>query len=144
RQWVIVLEDFEKIGLAPSLIKDLFTGLRPSSQGFDAHFIAVIPVWLLYSEDALIVLPPNFQSFVIPDIAVYKLDHTENEDVIGALKAVVTARVQEHLFESAVLERLCIASGGNLRDLFALIRNAMLTARLRPSETISSDDGDLA
>jgi hypothetical protein len=73
RQWVIVLEDFEKMGLAASVIKDLFSGLRPSLQGFDAHFIAVIPVWLLYSEDREIVLSPNFQPFVIPDIAVYEM-----------------------------------------------------------------------
>lgn len=142
QQWVIVLEDFEKIGLAPSSLKDLFTGLRPSLQGFDAHFIAIIPVWLQYSEDAGIILPPNFQSFVIPDIAVYQQDHNPDQHVIGALKAVVMARAHENLFELGVLERFCIASGGNLRDLFALIRSAMLSARLRRADAISSDDAD--
>lgn len=60
--------------------------------------------------------------------------------MIGALRAVVTARANEGLFAPDVLERLCIASGGNLRDLFALIRNAMLSARLRYAEIISLDD----
>jgi len=140
RQWVIVLEDLEKIGLTASALKDLFMGLRPSLQGLDGHFIVVIPIWLQYSEDAPIVLPPNFQSFVIPDIAVYKKDHTKDEKVIGALRAVVTARANEGLFADDVLERLCIASGGNLRDLFALIRNAMLSARLRNADVISVED----
>ena len=72
RQWVIVLEDLEKIGLTASALKDLFMGLRPSLQGLDGHFIVVIPIWLQYSEDAPIVLPPNFLPFVIPDIAVYR------------------------------------------------------------------------
>jgi hypothetical protein len=57
---------------------------------------------------------------------------------------VVTARAHENLFDGQVLERLCVASGGNLRDLFALIRNAMVTARLRESKTIGLSDADLA
>jgi hypothetical protein len=46
QQWVIILEDFEKIGLAPSDLRNLFTGLRPSLQSLDASFIAIIPAWL--------------------------------------------------------------------------------------------------
>jgi hypothetical protein len=142
RQWVIVLEDLEKIGLTASALKDLFMGLRPSLQGLDGHFIVVIPIWLQYSEDAPIILPPNFQPFVIPDIAVYKKNHDKDEKVIGALRAVVTARANESLFAAGVLERLCVASGGNLRDLFSLIRNAMLSARLRHADVISVEDAD--
>ena len=144
RQWVILLEDFEKIGLPAAVVKDLFIGLRPSLQGFDAHFIAIIPVWLKYSEDAGVVLPANFQTFVIPDIAVCDRDHRKNKEAITALREVVTARAHENLFDGQVLERLCVASGGNLRDLFALIRNAMVTARLRESKTIGLSDADLA
>ena len=142
REWVIVLEDLEKIGLAADALKDLFMGLRPSLQGLDAHFIVVIPIWLQYSEHASVVLPPNFKSFVIPDIAVYRKDHQKDDKVIGALKAVVIARVRESLFADDVLERFCIASGGNLRDLFLMIRNAMLSARLRFAEVISVEDAD--
>lgn len=46
RQFVIVLEDFEKTGLNATELKNLFTGLRPSLQGLDGHFIVVIPAWL--------------------------------------------------------------------------------------------------
>jgi hypothetical protein len=140
REWVIVLEDFEKIGLAASALKELFTGLRPSLQELDGHFIVVIPSWLYFSEEGRTILPPNFQSIPIPDIAVYQKNHEPDESVIAALKAVVTMRADEGLFANGVLERLCIASGGNLRDLFGLIRNAMLSARLRPAEIISIQD----
>jgi hypothetical protein len=141
-EWVIVLEDLEKIGLAAGALKDLFMGLRPSLQALDGHFIVVIPIWLKYSEDATIILPPNFDSFVLPDIAVYQETHQKDDKVIGALRAVVTARANERLFADDVLERFCIASGGNLRDLFSLIRNAMLSARLRYADVISIQDAD--
>lgn len=142
REWVIVLEDLEKIGLAPGALKDLFTGLRPSLQGLDGHFIVVIPIWLKYSEDAPIILPPNFQHFVIPDIAVYQKDHKTDDKVIDALRAVVAARADTNLFADHVLDRFCLASGGNLRDLFSLVRNAMLSARLRFASAISVEDAD--
>ncbi|MGB6942935.1 MAG: hypothetical protein WBE37_11095 [Bryobacteraceae bacterium] len=142
REWVIVIEDLEKIGLAADALKDLFMGLRPSLQGLDAHFIIVIPIWLQYSEHAAIVLPPNFKSFVVPDIAVYQKNHQKDEKVIAALRSVVTARVSKDLFADDVLERFCIASGGNLRDLFLMIRNAMLSARLRYANVISVEDAD--
>ena len=142
QQWLVILEDFEKIGLAPTLIKDLFTGLRPSLEGMDGHFVITIPSWLQYSEDAGIILPSNFQTFVIPDIAVYKQNHSPDENVIAALKSVVNSRARESLFEPGVLDRFCIASGGNLRDLFALIRSAMLSARLAKASAISAKDAN--
>jgi hypothetical protein len=144
RRFVIVLEDFDKMGLSATALKDLFTGLRPHLQGLEGHFIVVIPIWLKYSEDALIILPPNFVFFVIPDIAVYRQDHQRDLQVIDALKAVVLARANERLFEDTVLERLCIASGGNLRDLFGLIRDAMLSARRRYADAISVLDAERA
>ena len=142
REWVVILEDLEKIGLSPTALKELFMGLRPSLQILDGHFIVIIPIWLKYSKDADIVLPPNFESFVIPDIAVFQRNHERDEETIAALKAVVTARVNESLFEDGVLERFCIASGGNLRDLFLMIRSAMLSARLRYADVISTADAD--
>ena len=144
REWVVVLEDLEKIGLSPTALKELFMGLRPSLQSLDGHFIVVIPIWLKYSKDADICRPPNFESFVLPDIAVYQQSHQRDEKTIAALKAVVTARVNEDLFADGVLERFCIASGGNLRDLFLMIRSAMLSARLRYANTISAEDADTA
>jgi hypothetical protein len=142
REWVVILEDLEKIGLSPTALKELFMGLRPSLQILDGHFIVIIPIWLKYSKDADIVLAPNFESFVIPDIAVFQRNHERDEETIAALKAVVTARVNESLFEDGVLERFCIASGGNLRDLFLMIRSAMLSARLRYADVISTADAD--
>jgi hypothetical protein len=140
REWVVVLEDLEKIGLSPTALKELFMGLRPSLQRLDGHFIVIIPIWLKYSDEAGTILPPNFGSFLIPDIAVYQKNHERDSAVIGALKSVISARANENLFAEGVVERLCAASGGNLRDLFSLITGAMLSARLRFSAIISLED----
>lgn len=142
REWVIVLEDLEKIGLSPNALKELFMGLRPSLQSLNSHFIIVIPIWLKYSDDAEIVLPPKFHHFVLPDIAVCQTNHEEDPETIAALKAVIQARANEALFSDSTVDRLCIASGGNLRDLFLMIRGAMLSARLRRASTIAVEDAE--
>ena len=142
QSWILVVEDFEKIGLAPSKIRETFIGLRPSLQDLNAHILVTIPIWLRNAEDASIVLPANYGAFLLPDLPVYDRAHSKDEKVVATLAAVVTARVQERLFDAGVLERCCIASGGNIRDLFSLIREAMLSARLRKASTISAADAD--
>ena len=144
KQWLLFLDDFEKIGATPAVIRDLFVSLRPVFEDLNAHMLVMIPVWLDHSEDAPIVLPNNFLSKQIRDLPVYKQDHSKDTEVLTAIMGVVTSRVDSSLFETNVLERCCIASGGNFRDLFSLIRSAMLTARLRISPTIASEDLEAA
>ena len=148
QRWLIVLEDFEKIGLAPAAIRDIFIGLRPALQDLNANLLITIPLWLHYSEDASVILPATFQSHVLPDIAVYKQDHSVDTDVTDALADVVDARLDPSLLDDGVMRQCAVASGGNLRDLFTLLRDAMLSARLRGADsgagTISRKDAHQA
>ena len=60
----------------------------------------------------------------------------------GAVVNVVTARVSPSLFAEGQMERLVIASSGNLRDLFFMISDAAERAQLRSpnAKTIESAD----
>lgn len=144
KQWLLVLDDFEKIGAAPSLIRELFISLRPIFEGLTAHLLVVIPIWLYNSEDSNIILPANFRSKPLRDIAVFDSNHVKDAEVLSALASVVTSRIDAGLFAEGVLDRCCIASGGNLRDLFTLIRDAMLSSRLRGVDVIAAEDLDEA
>ena len=144
QRWLIVLEDFEKIGLAPAAIRDIFIGLRPALQDLNANLLITIPLWLHYSEDASVILPATFQSHVLPDIAVYKQDHSVDTDVTDALADVVYARLDPSLLDEGVMLQCAVASGGNLRDLFTLLRGAMLSPRLRGGGTITRNDAQEA
>ncbi len=86
RQWVVVLEDSEKLGIPAGDLRDLFSGLRPYLQGLACHVVVTIPVWLRHSQDAVAILPPGFHQFDLTDIAVYREDHTPNEAAIAAIK----------------------------------------------------------
>lgn len=140
QQWLIVVENFEKIGLPPGTVRDLFIGLRPHFQDLWANMVVTIPAWLQYSEDASFVLPTNFHSFLLHDIPVYTKDHVRDEESIRAISKVIEARANTSLFEPGVLDHCIVASGGNLRDLFTICRDSMLAARIRKSPSIGSED----
>ena len=144
KRWVIVLDDFEKIGFAAPAMRDFFIGLRPHLQDLASHLLVMIPVWLYHSEEARLVLPPNFEYFPLPDIPVFQKDHTPDEKSLAALESVVLSRTRGNLFEEGVLRQFCIASGGNLRDLFTLIRNAAYDARLMGKAVIGAGEAKQA
>lgn len=144
KKWIIVVEDFEKLGIEQAALGALFGGLRASLLSLHAHMLITIPVWLHYSLDAQDILPSNFHRFVLPDIAVYTKEKQADPAVIDALSEVVHSRMNPSLLDAGVAERCIRASGGSLRDLFTLLRESMLYARLRGAERIALNDVDAA
>ncbi len=140
RQWILIVEDMEKLGLSPDLIRTLFIGLRPSLQALNINIIFTIPVWLHFSEDATVILPSSFASCLIPDIAVYQKDHQVDSVALQALTELVEKRVDPSLLEDGAIQKCILASGGNLRDLFILLRGSMYAARSAKNHRISSEN----
>jgi hypothetical protein len=140
QSWMIVVEDFEKIGLSPSKIRETFTNLRPTLQDLQAHILITLPVWLPNAADASIILPANYKTFLVPDLPVYDEKHVQDRNVVSALADLALARIDKRLFDPGVLEQCCVASGGNIRDLFLLIMDSMIAASLRQSAAISMED----
>jgi hypothetical protein len=99
-----------------------------------------LPVSLYYSSKAPQLPFTNDRCFVLPDTPVFGQDHSPNVNGRSALRSVLEARMAINLFEKDQMERLIVASGGNLRDLFALVNYAADSATLRDAETINADD----
>lgn len=143
-KWVLVLEDIEKISFRADIIREVFIGLRAALERFECSIIITIPPWLGYGEDSNDLLPINFRKFTLPDVAVYTKEHEVDKLTVDALSAVVLARVESQLMDQGVLEACIISSGGNLRDLFLLLREANLNARVREARTIGLEDVKLS
>ena len=105
--------------------------------------ILTIPVWLAYSAEAA-RLP--FYPYMIHDTPVYDRTHAAHENGRAAVTEVLEARVSPSLFAEGQMTRLIVASGGNLRDLFALVLDAGEGARLKEpaSAVIGPDDARAA
>ncbi len=69
---------------------------------------------------------------------VFHKDHTPHEQGRAAIQAVLEARVNPALFASGEMERLIVASGGNLRNLFSMTSNACDSATLRGASQVEA------
>ena len=139
REWLFVGEDFDRAGISSTKIEDLFIQNASIFRNLRTHLIFNLPVSLYYSSKGT-SLPFHDRSFVLPDTPVFNQDHSASTKGRSALQSVLEARMATTLFEKDQMERLIVASGGNLRDLFVLVNYAADSATLRDAETINADD----
>ena len=142
KQWLLIGEDFDRAGIPSTRIEELFITYANIFQDLRAHLIFNLPIGLYYSTDAPRLPFAGDCSFVLPDTPVYTVEHHPNEMGRQALVEVLTARMDIDLFEPEQMQRAIVASGGNLRDLFALVNYAADSALLRddPAPKIGADD----
>jgi hypothetical protein len=145
REWVLVVEDLDKSVISPQQLRELFVQYGGIFQNLRINLIFTIPVWLAYSPDAN-QLPLEFERYMIHDTPVYDRAHAAHEGGRAAVQTVLEARVSPALFADGEMTRLIVASGGNLRDLFALVLDAGEGARVSdPAATaIRHDDATAA
>ncbi len=140
---MLIVEDLDKTGISAQQLQELFIQYGTVFRDLRISMLFTIPVWLAYSPEAN-RLP--FDRFMIHDTPVYDRKHDPHEDGRAAVQAVLEARVSSDLFAEGQMTRLIVASGGNLRDLFALVLDAGEGARLRNSAAtvMALDDVRLA
>ena len=123
KQWLIVWEDFDKDGIPKESIRQLFLEYGHIFNDLNAHMITNIPITLGYSGEARGVID-EAPRYLLHDSPVFDKDHKPHKQGRDVLRAVLEQRMDIALIESGVLERLLVASGGNLRDLFTMILEA--------------------
>ena len=139
-EWLFIGEDFDKAGISPGQTEDLFVTYSNVLRELDAHLIFTLPIALGYSAKAVSLPVPHNAIFTLPDTMVFDKVHGAHDEGRMAMAAVLGVRMNPALFGATQKERLIEASGGNLRNLFAMTSNASDTALLRGGATIEQDD----
>jgi hypothetical protein len=144
-EWLFIGEDFDKAGMPPGQIENLFLTYANVFKELRAHMVFTIPIELGYARSAQLPFPSD-RVLSIPDTPVFQPDHSAHHLGREAVSSILRARVCPELFAEAQMMRLIVASGGNLRDLFALVCHAADTALLRKAEhdRIQRSDADAA
>lgn len=147
-EWLFIGEDFDKPGIQYEQTESLFLNYANIFHQLNTHLVFEIPVELVYSDRVTQLPILSDRLYCIPDIPVFRRDHTTNEPGLRAIREVLEARVNPRLFvktrrkgQRGQMDRLIIASGGNLRDLFSLVRSAALKALRPPSAKAKIDSG---
>ncbi len=115
---------------------EIFLDRANQLKGLNCHLIYTIPISMAYSNRAndLRDIYDN-DPMVLPMIMIRNLDRTINPDGMAKIKAIIEKRTREFLptkkletdiFESQeVLERLCLMTGGHVRNLILLMQTAL-------------------
>jgi hypothetical protein len=119
QEWLFLGEDFEKL-LDSRLPMAFFVKESAVFSSLQTHLIFTIPVDLAWAGSGT-SLP--FRVFQILDTPVYSADYGDDEGR-EALRALLARRIDLDQIAPGQMDRFIVASGGHLRDLFYLIREA--------------------
>ncbi len=139
--WLFIGEDFDREAITSTQIEGLFIRHSAIFTQLRVSMIFTLPVEMYYSEVGRRLPFDSDKSILIPDTPVFNQEHQLNPPGSAAVEEILAARMSLELFESGQYQRLILASGGNIRDLFSLVNYAADTALLRGASTISSADG---
>ncbi len=152
REWLFIGEDFDKGRIPTARLEDLFINYGGIFLELRTHLIFNLPVNLYYSSQAPRLpfsgdsAPQTLRerSYVLPDIPVFQADKSPNQPGRDALVSILQVRMNLDLFAPDQMMRLIVASGGNLRDLFGLVKYAADTAIIDGRLTITEKDAKAA
>ena len=144
KEWLFVGEDFDKAGIPSQSTERLFVTYSNVFKELRSHFVFVIPITLGYSQKAVQFSIPSDRVHCLTDTPVYSRNHSPHEQGRSALREVLKARLSLDLFAEGQLERVIVASGGNIRDMFSLVSTASDLAILRKVSKMEAPDVDAA
>jgi hypothetical protein len=123
-QFFFIIDNFEKPDFDSGSIRKLFVQNSPLLADLQIHYVFTMPIERANTEDIHRLQLYDNHIKIIPDAPLFERDYRPHLAGRKALEAVLTSRVAPELFADGQIERLIVASGGNLRDLFALVLSA--------------------
>lgn len=121
----------------PSNYDEIYLNRSEMLRGLECHVIYTVPISMVYSERATRLEDNYDKPDVLPMVMVRNLDGSTNPAGLDKFRELITKRivliepdlatsVNTQVFDSAeTLERLCLISGGHVRNLMQLIQRAI-------------------
>ncbi|MFM9949982.1 MAG: P-loop NTPase fold protein [Saprospiraceae bacterium] len=120
---LVIIEDMDKLSLEKS--EELFFRHSHILTSLEANVIFTLPVSLRYHPNATTIKGNFDEDFELPMVKVSLKNGSPNPEGREGLLAILESRIGLACFETpAVAESFIAASGGCLRDLFRMVRDA--------------------
>ena len=134
---LIYADNFEKGEIPVAFLQEMFLTFGSLLRSLDAHLLCSLPPALIFSDGAArLPFEPN-EITILYDIPVLNEAHQPHLLGIEAIRAVVLARAEANLFEPGQIDALIRASGGSLKFLFSLIREAGMEAEIAGTSAVT-------
>lgn len=136
---LIIIEDLDKVSIDSA--KDLFVNHAGQITQLEVNMIFTFPISLYYSSHFNHIKPFFTERYELPMIKVKEKNGQESTIGIETMTNIVEKRMNLTLFEnSTILKDMILMSGGCLRDLFLMIREAANFAIDEDREKIGEND----
>ncbi len=116
-------------------LDQIFLDRSEQLQALDCHVVYTVPISMVHSNRAADLSDKYNTPQVLPMILVQNLDGSPHQPGLAKIKELIKKRVQKidpnlsletGLFDSKeTLERLCLMSGGHVRDLMKMMQQAV-------------------
>lgn len=117
--------------------QEIFVDRSDQLKALGCDVVYTVPISIAYSRANELAQEYDSAPVILPITAVRTINGEEIEAGLGELKDVIRRRVSQHLDDRAgdelvptvfkseeILKRLCLMSGGHVRDLLRLVRTA--------------------
>lgn len=141
-QPIIIFEDLDKLDTNPEAIWKMFRDHADNMCSFTFPVIYTFPIALSYDPEFGQL--QGYTDKILPMIEIEYLDGTECTEGINCIRRIVSSRAEDALFEEEALIDAIKKTGGSLRDLFRILREASTRTRRRRATRVEREDFDRA
>ena len=137
---VVIADSLDRI--VPTIQEDgstnhelIFIERSQQLKALDCHLVYTVPISLLYSSRANDIYDNYGETLILPMIMVRNQDGSVNQEGLKRLKMLIAQRINkiqselnlatEVFVKEEILDRLCLMSGGHVRQLMQLIQGAV-------------------
>ena len=148
KELLFIIEDLDKIDYTSA--SKLFVEHRQAVTAIKAKFVLTCPIYLVYDKYFHILRDDFDYCQLLNMIKVETMNKQPYETGISTINYIVEKRCNTTLFEKDeqnnvdVLRFLITKSGGVLRDLFQMIREAAMESILKHKSIITMDEAKIA
>ncbi len=135
---LLIIDDFEKIPIEK--IDEFFTNFSQHLYALSCHLVFTFPRDLYFSPGYRSIRGEFNRHYFLPMIKILNKDGSEYKPGINCMMDIVYKRLDTQLISENLLKRFIRMSGGVLKDLFQLLRQAADSALERGDSEIREED----
>ncbi len=139
---VFIIEDLDKISI--SVANEIFIKYRKVIFSIKTRMVLSFPIYMAYDAQYNMIKEDVDMCQMLSIIKVRDKKRKEFEGGINTLVEIVTKRADVNLFSEDALRFMILKSGGAIRDLFQMIRDAAFEALVAERKQISFEDAKTA
>ena len=144
RQPIIMFEDLDKLDrVNQNIVWDMFSIHADNLCNFSFPVVYTFPISMSYSP-RYGTLSGYYIEKILPMIELKHSNGSPCPEGFSVIKKIVEDRADLSLIEEQTLELMIEKTGGSLRDLFSVIREAAIRAGRRKSGRIDLEDANAA